>query len=224
MKQIMGYVLVTGLLALHPAGALAQSFEARVGGFGYLSRRSAAFGGTVGTESGVLGGLAAQIRSRYLGLSAGAWGGSFSADSGAAAGKIANADVSLIAGLPAFSLEAGYARRGFSGAVGTITWSFVRLGARLELPISSSGAYAGLSVAGYAAVKEQNGKGTGSGAEGETSILYLPARLPVYFRIGYGIHRFTARSATGAVPDDVSGIILGIGLRFGGIRAGAASP
>jgi hypothetical protein len=219
MKVIGGLTLLFSTLAFHGIEAQQNGFGVRVGGLGFISKRSAAFNGdSVATESGMMKGLAGFARYRFVGLSARVWGGSFGAQSSAtaASGKIANADLSLLVGVPAGSVEVGYARRGFTGALGTITWSYITLGGRAEVPIGSTGVHAGASVAGYARVEEVGGSGTGRGAEGETSLAYIPARLPVYLWFGYSIQRFTVRNAAGEkAPEQISGIFISLGFRFG---------
>jgi hypothetical protein len=218
MKAIAASLLLV-TVAVPPTAAQAGRFDVRFGGAGLVLKRRAVFAQSPGSESGVLGCVTGSARTRYGGLSMRIWGGRFRGDSGApAAGKVASGDVSLLVGVPTISLEAGYARRGLTGAAGTITWSFTRLGVRIEVPVGSSGVAVGFSASEYLGIKQRRGPGTGSGREGETSVIFLPARLPVYLKVGYGMQRFTARSAAGDVPEDVSGIMIGGGLRFRSAR------
>jgi len=212
-------LLVTGLMALGAAtaaGAQLRGIEVRAGALAALSKRNAAFGGAVGTGSGTMSGMDLTVRAKWFGAEARVFGGDFTADSGAtAAGTIANGDLRLMAGPRTVAAEVGYGRRGFTGALTTITWSFIRIGARASLPLGGSGLHAGVALALYTGVSGAGGAGKGNGKEAETSLTYAPERLPLYLMFGYRREQFTATAASGDRPEELSGIVVGGGVRLG---------
>lgn len=210
----MWFVLLAGLAA--PAAAQLGGVEVRAGALAALSKRNAAFGGAVGTGSGTMSGMDVSARAKWFGAAARVFGGEFTADSGnTASGKIANGDVRLMAGPRAIAAEVGYGRRGFTGALSTITWSFIRVGARSVLPLGGSGLHAGVAVGLYTGVSGAGGAGKGNGKEAETFLIYAPDRLPLYLTLGYRREQFTATAASGDRPEELSGIIVGGGIRLG---------
>jgi hypothetical protein len=219
MKQLPAVLLLFGTLVSQKVAAQSRGFEARIGALGFVSRRNADFNASaVGTESGVMGGLDAIVHYRFLGFSACLWGGRFgsSTSNTPASGKIATGQLGLLVGLPSISAELGYGRRGLSRALATITWSFLTVGGRADVPIGATGLHASASLLAYARVREREGSGRGSGACGETSLAYLPSHLPIFIGLGYSVERFTARNVvTGPIPEDVSGFFIDAGLRIG---------
>lgn len=179
-----------------------------VGAFGLASRRSAAFDGSVGTANAFMTGVSLGASLRYVGVSARLFGGSYPGDS-AAGGKLANGDLTISGGWPVFAGMLGYGRRGFTGAFGSISWSFWRAGVQSDLALGSSGLHAQLSLATYVGVSRG-----ASGKEGETRLTWEPSGAPVFITLGYRIEQFTTVSGAGPVPDDVSGVLLGAGWRW----------
>lgn len=179
-----------------------------VGAFGLVARRSAAFDGSVGTANAFETGMVLRAGLRHVGLSARLFGGSFPGDS-AAGGKLANGDVTVSGGWPALAAAVGYGRRGFTGAFGSISWSFWKAGVQSDLALGSSGLHAQLALATYVGVSRG-----ASGKEGETRLIWEPARTPVYLSLGYRIEQFTVQSGGGPTPDDVSGLVLAAGWRW----------
>jgi hypothetical protein len=189
--------------------------DARVAVFGTLAKRNAAFAGSVGTASGTLTGMELSAHRPWVGISARLFGGTFTADSGtAAAGKVANGDLRISVGQPVISGVLGYGRRGFTGGLGTISWSFIQFGVRSTVPLGSTGLEASFAVSLYGGVKNIGGAGKGSGKEAMTALTFLPARAPFFVMLGYRIEQFTATGGSGDRPEDVGGIVLGGGFRL----------
>lgn len=189
--------------------------DARLGVVGTLAKRNAAFAGSVGTASGTLTGIDLFARRGFVGASLRLFGGTFSADSGtSAAGKVANGDLRISVGRPTISGVLGYGRRGFTGGLGTISWSFIQLGLRSNVPLGSTGLEASFAVSLYGGVKNIGGSGKGSGKEAITALTYLPPKGPFFITLGYRIEQFTASGGSGDRPEEVSGITFGGGFRL----------
>jgi hypothetical protein len=206
-----------GLLCGSGGAARAQdwSLEARAGGIGLLSHRSARFAGAVGTGSGTLMGVEVSLRHRYLGLAGHTFGGDFAPDSGlAAAGTIHSTSVRLQLGPRVAAAEIGYGNRAFSGSFATRHWGYLHLGARATLPIGATGLSAELGLALYAGLSGGADGGT-SGRQADTRLVYAPARLPLYVAIGYRAERFTVRDPSDARPEAVNDFLFAVGARFG---------
>lgn len=207
---------VLGLLAGSAAAARAQgsAFEARVGGVGLLSHRSARFEGDVGTGSGTLTGLELSLRHRYVGVDVHTFAGEFGADSGlAAVGAIRTTAVRLLLGPRVIAAELGYGNRAFSGSFATRHWGYLRMGVRSTLPIGASGLSAELGLAVYAGLGG-GPEGGASGREAESRLVYTPARLPLYLAIGYRAERFTVPGLSDARPEQTGGLVLAAGARI----------
>lgn len=215
MKRVLAIAIA--LLAAGWATATAQlrRTELRAGAFAALSRRSAAFSGSVGTGSGTMSGMDVTVRAKWFGGEVRLFGGEFTSDSGtAASGTIANGELRLLAGPRTIAADVGYGRRGYSGAISTITWSYIRIGVRSTLPLGGSGLHAGVSLGLYTGVTGAGGAGKGSGKEAETSLTYTPVRLPIYVTLGYRREQFTASGGSGDRPEELSGIVFGAGIRL----------
>lgn len=209
LRVVTSMLAVVGPMLAGPLQAQAESgLVLQAGAFGMVTRRSAAFGGSVGTANAFLTGMSFGASLRHVGLSGRLFGGTYPGDS-AAGGKLANGDITLSAGWPTVAGLLGYGRRGFSGAFGSISWSFWRAGVQSDFALGSSGLHAGLSVAAYVGVSRG-----ASGKEGETHLIWEPAGAPVMVMLGYRIEQFTASSGAGPVPDDVSGVVIGAGWRW----------
>ena len=210
MKRLVWCALLAGLAA--PAAAQLRGIELRAGALAALSKRNAAFDSAVGTGSGTMSGMDVTVRTKWFGAEVRVLGGEFTADSpGTAAGTIANGDIRLMAGPRSVAAEVGYGRRGFSGAISTITWSFIRIGVRASLPLGGSGLHAGVVLGLYSGVSGAGVTGKGNGKEAETSLTYAPERLPLYLTLGYRREQFTFAAA----PEELSGIVVGGGIRLG---------
>jgi hypothetical protein len=199
-----------------PLAAQLRGVELRAGAVAAVSRRNAAFNGGVGTGSGTMMGIDLVARTKWVGLEIRTLGGEFTADSGtSAAGTVANGDIRLALGPKVIAAEVGYGRRGFTGAVSTVTWSFVRVGARASMPIGGSGFTAGVVLAIYTGVARTDGGGSGSGTEIETSLTYQPPRLPGYLLLGYRREAFTAEGTGTTYPEEIGALLVGGGVRLG---------
>lgn len=67
------------------------------------------------------------------------------------------------------------------------------------------------------AVRSVSVGGDGAGGSGtliETRLAYVTPGLPVSIAIGYRASSFTAESAAGARPDDVTGPLIAVGVRW----------
>lgn len=207
---------VTALAFMPHEHAVAQgAVELRAGGVTMLSHRAAMFEGNVGTASGIMPGGELLVRLRYGGLAARLFGGAFSADSGSeAVGRVSAADVQLLVGPRFLTADIGYGRRAFSGAFGDRSWPFARFGLRSTLAIGASGLSAEFSLAVYAGLGGGDGAGKGSGREAETHLVFTPARMPLYVGLGYRHERFTVSSPVDIRPEEVTGIVLAVGMRL----------
>ena len=206
--------LIVLCVAAAPLAGQAQ-LDARVGLFGTLAKRNAAFAGSVGSASGTLTGMEMSVRRGFVGASMRLFGGTFNADSGtSAAGDVANGDFRLFVGKPVISGALGYGRRGFTGGLGTISWSFIQLGVRSNVALGSTGLEANFAVSLYGGVKNIGGSGKGSGKEAVTGLTFAPPNRPFFVTLGYRIEQFTASGGSGDRPEEVSGIMLGGGFRL----------
>lgn len=70
-------------------------------------------------------------------------------------------------------------------------------------------------MAYYSPLSGGDGTGRGSGREAETRLVFLPARLPLYLALGYRHERFTVSSTLDTRPEEVSGVVLAMGVRLG---------
>jgi hypothetical protein len=199
-----------------PASLSAQGkYELRLAGVAVFAQRSAMFAGSVGTGSSMMPGVEVLVRHRYAGLTGRLYGGTFSADSGSeAVGKLHAGEIRALAGPRFLAVDLGYSRRAFTGAFGGRSWPFARLGALCALQIGASGLSAEFMVAYYAGLGG-SGDGGGSGREAETRLVYTPNQLPIYAALGYRYQRFSVASIPGGQPEELSGVIIAAGVRFG---------
>lgn len=206
---------VLGLLlgSVREAAAQDWGIEARVGGVGLLSHRSARFEGVVGTGSGTLMGLEVLLRHRYLGLAAQTFAGAFAADSGfAAIGDIRSTSVRLLLGPRVIAADVGYGNRAFSGSFATRHWSYLRIGARSTLPIGATDLSAEVGFAVYAGLNGVT-DGRAGGRQADTRLIYAPARFPLYVAIGYLAERFNVPDQSD-ILEEVNGLLLTAGARI----------
>jgi len=207
----MRALALAALAACSVAGTLGAQLEGRLGGIAALGKRNAAFAGNVSAGSGTMKGFELTARMKFGGISARMFGGDFTGDSGT--GSVANGDLRLILGPPTISAEVGLGRRSYTGGVGTISWSFLRIGARSTLAVGATDFYASAAFALYTGVQSEAGP-EGNGKEAETALLYMPARMPIYVSLGYRIEQFTSVAASDDRPEEVSGVVLGLGVRL----------
>ncbi len=208
------WVLLYVLLPSDVVGQLGD-IELRGGVMGYFSQRSTTLDESAGSGSGTLAGIELAARSKFVGASARLFGGSFSAEVGdEAVGDIGRMDLSVLAGPSYISGELGYALRSFTGAFGTRRWSFVRLGGQSTLPLGTTGLHASVSAAVYLGVSASHNTGNGSGRDLETRLTYTASSLPLYAALGYRFERFTVDDATDTRPDEMSGVMLVVGVRL----------
>ena len=211
-------VLVCATVVACVLAPLTLSAQARVrlGGVGVLATRNAAVGTTAGSASGVLGGVELVLRNRLMGFAVRTLDGTFTADSGAreGAGQITNGDIRLIAGPRIFSLEGGVGRRAFSDALATRVFNYASAGARLSLPLGGSGYEAQLGGSAYLGGKLLNDSSNVlTGFQGQTALYYAVPKFPIYVMAGYRFERVTVSSPTRVLPEEISGIVLGMGLQ-----------
>jgi hypothetical protein len=207
----MRALTLAAVAACAVGATLDAQLEARLGGTVTMGTRNAAFAGNVGSGTGTMKGFELTARMKFGGISARMFGGEFSGDSGT--GSVANGDLRLVLGPPMFSAEVGMGRRGYTGGVGTISWSFLRIGARSTIPVGATDFYANIGFTLYTGVKSEAGP-EGNGKEAETALLYMPARMPIYVSLGYRIEQFTSVAANDDRPEEVGGIVLGLGVRL----------
>jgi hypothetical protein len=201
--------------AASPAAAQLKGIEVSAGEAITIAKRNAAFDSTLGTATGTMSGFDMAFRAKWFGAEARLFGGKFAGDSGSTAGgKIANGDINLYGGPSTIALLVGYGRRGFTGAFGSTSWSFIRVGVRSDLPLGGSGLHAGVAIAIYTGVSSLGGTGKGTGKEAVTSLTYTPERIPIYVMLGYRREQFTATSGSNDRPEELSGIVFGGGVRL----------
>jgi hypothetical protein len=197
------------------ATAQAKLPDIRVGATGHLTQRNALFDGRLGRGSGSLVGAEAAVRTRLYGAGIRFFGGGVSADSGSeAVGDIGRGDIEGTLGPRSVSAQVGYALRSFTGAFGTRRWSFVRLGISSALPLGTTGLVASASASVYLGVSGSYDSGGGGGREAETRLTYTPHAIPVYVALGYRIERFTVEDPLEQRPEELSGILLAVGVRL----------
>jgi hypothetical protein len=212
---MMGRAFMLGsaavVLACTPAVAQ-RSIDLSLHGLGVFSRRSAAFDGGAGSGSGRLAGGELLARARLWGVSLRWVGGEFEADSGnAAVGSVAEGEIDLALGPRAFGGIFGYGRRSYTGAVGTRRWSLLRVGAATQLPLGTSGFRA---EARALRALTLGGEAGGSGTIVETRLAYAPSHLPLSIAVGYRASSFSSEATTGTRPEDVTGPLIAIGVRW----------
>lgn len=201
------------LSALLPLSLSGQNI--RIGGVGVLATRNAAVGAGTGSASGIMGGVEATFRNRFMGLGVRTLDGTFNASSGAAGnGQITIGDVRLLAGPRVFTIEGGVGRRAFTDAVATRVFNYGTAGLRISLPLGGSGYEAQLGGNAYLGGKLLNDStNVITGFQGTTALFYSVPRFPAYLMLGYRMERVTVSSPNRVLPEEVSGIVLGLGLQ-----------
>lgn len=215
IRASMSLVGLVGVVAM-PMAAQSHGLEFEAGGLGIISTRNASTANAVGSASGTLGGGEAVLRWRYVGVGARYLTGSFSNDPVAGA-DIKNLDAWLSLGSRVISLEGGYGTRTINVTIDR-TWTYLRAGGRINVPLGASRLTATLAGAFYLSPKQTvGGNSKASGKEAETAITYAFRQAPLYLRLGYRIEQFTIKGAGAVVdsPEEISGITLGGGLRIG---------
>jgi hypothetical protein len=211
------FLLFVALCPILVGQAAAQDkFEIRYAMVAYGTKRNATLEDVVGRASGLMTGGEISLDTRLARAAARLIGGSFAADSGVeASGGVAMGDARLNVGPRAISGEVGYSVRALSGNYGTRRWTFYRVGIRSTLPLGASGFHASASAAFYLNVRGSGVPGTGSGKEAETRLTYIVPKLPIFLMVGYRLEGFTVNAARNTRPEELSGLLLGGGVRLG---------
>lgn len=118
----------------------------------------------------------------------------------------------IFVGGPWFQIEGGYGQRSVSGTDSLAL--FARAGLRSMVQVGGSGVSLGAAASKYFDGDFTNEEPSNKveGWEGETNIFYTFARVPVYLQLGYRHEYFLS----GVRAENMSGLILGTGLWFGG--------
>lgn len=215
-RVLLRAAAVAGVLAPLALSAQARAASVRLGGVGLIGTRNAAVGTTAGSANGLMGGVEFLARNRFAGLTVRTIDGTFTASSGAkeGTGQITVGDVRLILGPRIFSLEGGAGRRAFSDKIATRVFNYGTAGARITLPLGGSGYEAQLGGAAYLGGKVLNDSSNVlTGFHGQTALYYAIPRLPMYVMAGYRFERVTISSGLRVLPEEVSGVVLGMGLQ-----------
>ncbi len=196
-------------------GSGPSGFTFRVGGFSGTAERNYAFNQNVQAGTGSLKGVEVLLRSSFIGISARSQSGTFTnTGGGAQQPDVIGADGNLLLGPPAFTVSLGVAKRALSSTLATKVYTFARAGVQLSYLIGGTGLRAQVGAWGYAPPASDSTMKVGG--EGEGSLIYTPARLPIYLQLGYRTEVFTSKTKTTTTPEEVRGLRIGGGLQFGG--------
>lgn len=206
----------TIVLALWPSVAPGQAWQGSAGPIAYLSRRAAVFDDAVGKGRATMGGAELTFRRSRLGIVARVSGARFTGDSGSGGtGRISQGVLGLLVGPETASLDVGYGRRALSGALAGRTWSFIRVGAKSELPIGGSGLAAQLALGWYLGFSGSGDFTRGSGGDVETRLSFALPRVPIALVLGYRLERLKIEAGGEQRPEEVSAVLIGGVVRFG---------
>lgn len=195
--------------------ALSAQASVRVGGIGVLATRNAAVNNGTGSATGMLGGVEAMFRSRVIGLTVRTLDGTFDASEGTAGnGQVTIGDLRLLVGPRFFTIEGGVGRRAFTDAIATRVFNYGTAGLRISLPLGGSGYEAQLGGNAYLGGKLLNDStNIITGFQGTTSLYYSIPKFPAYLMLGYRMEHVTVSSPNRVLPEEVSGLVLGVGLQ-----------
>lgn len=212
MNRVLA-IIALPFVVISPVAA--QKLSLAVGGVIQPSRRVASLDAAGGTGSGTMTGLDGMIRVGMLRAEIRIGSGEFASDSGVfGGGKVTSASGALGFGGRTFWVTGGVGRRAYSGSLGRRVWSFTQVSAGISLGLTSS-LRGEVSGGSYLGAKEIDGPTTATGRFAQTALRYEPGALPVYLVLGYRAEIFTPGDAPGSSPDEVSGLIVGGGIRVG---------
>ena len=196
----------------------AQGFEFRLGASSLNSHRNVTqtSGSASSTES--LAGLDLLLRSSNAGLMVRAYQGTFGDATGQlATGDLLYADARLLLGSRPFAVQLGYGRRAESESFGENFSQFAIGGAMTTIRIGASGLTVSLGAAAFVEIDSDKDKVVQLfGGEIESQAQYaLPRGIPAYLMIGFRFNRFTLEEGGGDRHEELSGLLIGGGLRLG---------
>lgn len=208
----LGRALCLGALAVTSVEAQ-QRLEFRIGGVTQLGQRNALALDQVSASSGSLSGAEMVVQYRGFGLQVRLLGGEFAGDSGVVLGDLAQGDVSILLGNPAFAVQAAYSRRAVAGPRSTVVASGARPGFVAGVPIGASGFTVRLAAGVFLPAGAEPKM---NGYDLETGLLWLPRRWPAYAQLGYRHEQFTLETSASSVqrPEEMGSIVLGAGFRI----------
>src|SRR5207253_5000031 len=128
---------------------------------------------------------------------------------------VISADVNLLLGPPVFTVSLGASKRALSTPLTTYVYTFGRVGVQTGFLIGGSGLSAQIGAWGYVPASTDTDR-MKIGGEGEGSIIYTPAKIPIFFQFGYRAEVFTIKTATSQTTEEVRGLRIGAGVEFGG--------
>lgn len=214
----MSFIALSRALCL---GALAvtsveaqQRLEFRIGGVTQLGQRNSLALDQVSASSGRLSGAEVVVQYRGLGLQLRLLGGEFAGDSSSGTvGDLAQGDVSILLGTPAFAVQAAYSRRAIAGPRSTVVASGARPGFVAGVPIGASGITMRIAAGVFLPAGTEP---LMNGYDLETGLLWLPRRWPAYAQLGYRHEQFTLKTSGTDVerPEELGSIVLGAGFRI----------
>jgi hypothetical protein len=195
-----------------PALARAQRHSVWLGAGLLPMERTAAFGSDVGTRSASGRAFDVTWRAtwggvmlRVLDADFGTGGATNAAASVAGAGQVALGDVRVLLGPRAATADVGVMRRAFTGGLGTVAASALRVGGRSEVPVGGSGVTLGIAAAVYAGGPELRGR------EAESWVSWSPPRGAWWgVRAGYRGERASGRNDR---VEELHGWTMGLMLR-----------
>jgi hypothetical protein len=197
-----------------PAVAQSPRLEVWAGAGLGAGKRNAAWSGSVGAATGSGPYVQAGLRYRFVTVQVRYLTADFSGDSAlAGGGKVSSRELYASVGPAIAGLDAGFGQRSYRGTLAQRVWSYFTVGGHLDVPIGSSGFWAGATLHFYAGGKEKNGATTASGCGGETVLRFRPRSVPLYFLLGYRAEQFTV-SGTPSSPEEMTTLVLGGGLHF----------
>ena len=214
MRCLVGVAFV--LVASCRVAAQAPSWE--FGGivYGIPATRDASVSATdVASGSGTMSGVEIALRRSWVGLAVRVMNGDLSASSGASGGggKLTTGELRVQLGPRIASLDVGYGMRAAGGNLGTTAYSYVRAGGASIIDIGDTGLSTRVSIGVYV-----SGQGvantTVSGQEIMTALEYRVRRSPFVITVGYRAEVFQTTFAGVVRAEQVSGVMVGAGVRF----------
>ena len=204
------------LVAATRLAAQAPTWEFGGIAYGISTSRDATVSATaVASGSGTMSGGEVSVRRQWVGLTLRLVNGEISGSStvAGAGGKLTTGELRVQVGPRLASLDLGFAKRAAGGTLGTTTYSYLRVGGSSIMDIGDSGFAGRLSVGLYVA-----GQGvpntTVSGQEIVTSLEYRVRHSPFVVTLGYRAEVFQASTAGVIRAEQVSGVMVGAGVRF----------
>lgn len=188
--------------------------EMRVAVLSLMTNLSVASGTTAATASASLAGAELVFRSldgggilmRYASGSVG---------SGVTAGKLSLLDGRLEIGSRTVLLELGYMLRSESVSGVTTQNGYARGGFRTNFHFGSSGIVADLEASYFKDPSQEKNGITGSGIEGESSVLYAIPKLPIYVQLGFRRETWNYTGPVAVSAEEWSTVFLGGGFQLG---------